>query len=398
VPWRLGAPYRWFLAGNSCWFGAWGMQQVLLSAMVVIELRADPAWVGTVQMAQTLPALLFLLLAGSIADRFERRRTLVAVHLGAAGVSGLMALLVASQRLDLGWLVIYAMLWGSLLALQLPSRESILFDVGSAHLSRAVTGSTLAQFVFQAAGNRLAGTAALLGTAPLLGIQAGLLLFGMWPTSRLPQSRAPATRAARSTLHEIREGLAEVSSSERLLPLTVLICANGLLFLGPFFVLCPLIVRDVYARGIDSLAIMIMMFPLGTIAGSILLLLLRAGVTRRGRALLLGLLGGGLALVGIGSGPPFPLMLGLVFTWGLCGSLFVNMGRALFLEAAPASHRARVLSVYALGLLGMSPLSSLGSGLLAGWLGPQTGCLMAGCAMVLVIAGTWTLSAVPRFD
>lgn len=398
MPWRLGAPYRWLLAGNSCWFGAWGMQQVLLSAMVVIELRADPAWVGAVQMAQTLPALLFLLLSGSLADRFERRRTLVAAHLGAALVSGLMALLVASQRLDIGWLLTYAMLWGSLLALQLPPRESILFDVGSAHLSRAVTGSTLAQFVFQAAGNRLAGAAAILGTAPILAIQSGLLVLGVLPTSRLPHSRAPSSRPAGSTLHEIREGLVEVWRSERLFPLTVLICANGLLFLGPFFVLCPLILRDVYGRGIDALSMMIMMFPLGTIAGSLLLLLLRGGMARRGRALLLGLLGGGLSLVGIGTGPPFAAMLSLVFAWGLCGGLFVNMGRALFLEAAPATHRARVLSVYALGLLGMSPISSLVSGLVAGWVGPQAGCLMAGAAMTLVIAGTWTLTAVPRFD
>ena len=73
---RLGAPYAWFLASGMSWYGTWGMQHVLFSWLVVGVLREDPALVGIAQMLMSLPALFIMPLAGSLADRFGRRRSL----------------------------------------------------------------------------------------------------------------------------------------------------------------------------------------------------------------------------------------------------------------------------------------------------------------------------------
>jgi MFS family permease len=126
------------------------------------------------------------------------------------------------------------------------------------------------------------------------------------------------------------------------------------------------------------------MFPLGTIAGSSLLLV-RGGIRRKGRALVAALLGGSVVLAAQSFEPPLPIFLALILVWGLCASVFLNCSRTLYQEAAPPSHRARVLSVYSLGLMGMSPVGMMLSGLVADWIGAAPTCAAAGISMALLV-------------
>src|SRR5262249_45392729 len=96
------ALYPWFMTAIGAWFGSWGMQQVLFAWLVVGELREDPRWVGTAQMFLNLPSLALLLVGGVTADRGDRRRLLVVVHLLAAATTATMAKLVGAGRLSLG--------------------------------------------------------------------------------------------------------------------------------------------------------------------------------------------------------------------------------------------------------------------------------------------------------
>ena len=56
--------------------------------------------------------------------------------------------------------------------------------------------------------------------------------------------------------------------------------------MGPFGVLIPLLLRDSYGGGIGRLSSVMMALPLGTIAGS-LVVLLRGGVRRKGLVFLI---------------------------------------------------------------------------------------------------------------
>jgi MFS family permease len=393
----LGAAYRWFLASAASWFACWGMQQVLFAWLVVEVLEEDPTWVGTAQMVQLLPSLLFLLLGGALADHVERRRTLAATHLAAACAAAILAASIAAGRLSFAGLLVYAAIWGSLQAVHLPARESLLYDIGRRALSRAIPGATLVQMLGQASGSLLVGSAAWLGAPAVIGMQAGLLLAGVAPTRMLPAGRPSAATGHRPALRDIRDGIGVVFRSPRLRPLVMLVSFNGFLFLGAYFVLLPVLVRDVYGGGVAQLSLLMMMFPLGTIAASGVLLL-REQISGRGRAHLLGQLGGGLCLVGLGSAPPFPVVLALTFAWGLCGGVFLNMGRTLFQEATPESHRGRALSVYTLGLMGMAPLGTQTAGWVGDAVGAAGGCTLAGLAMTALIAASWVLTPVRHFE
>ena len=397
APPALGAPYGWYLAGGSSWFLAWGMQHVMFAWLVVGELQLDVARVGTAQMTQMLPSLVFLIVGGSLADRVERRRALIALHAATAAVVLGLSWVVQSGALSFAVVLLYAVAWGTLQAIQLPIRDALLFDVGKSALPRAVSGATFSQFLGQAAGNLVVGSAQWLGTVPVLQLQAGTLLAGAWPVSRLPRRSGRARRAPReSALQEIRSGFSVVARSERLWPLAMLISFNGLFFLGPFFVLLPILVRDVYAGGVGTLSVAMVMFPLGTAVAS-LWIVLRGSVGHRGRAHFLGQAGGALCVALLATTPPFYLVAALVFVWGLCGGLFLNMGRTLFQEAVPESHRGRALAVYALALLGTAPLGQQGVGLLGEWLSAAAACAIAGGTMLLLLAVSWVLTPVRSF-
>jgi MFS family permease len=372
------------------------MHQVLFAWLLVGELRESPARVGAAQTAQTLPWLLLLLLAGMVADRVDLRRLMLLLHAAAAAAALALGLSLGSGRLSFALLVGYALLWGSLQAFAGPSRDAMISQVAGPNLLRAVTGATAAQFLASALGSRAAAIGSWLGYAETIGLMALLLAAGLYPVSRLPPT-TPQLRSEEPVLTSIRQGLGEVRGSERLLPLTLLVAADGLLFNGPFAVLVPLLVRDVYGGGLEELSVAMMLLPLGTIAGS-LALLLRGGLRRKGRAFLLGLFAVSACLLAVSARPPFWAFAAAIFAWGVGHSVFFNTSRTLFQEAAPPSHRARVLSVYSLAFLGMFPPSNLAAGFLAGQLGPSAVFASAGACMIGIAALAWFLTPLRRLE
>lgn len=389
------SPYAWFVGGVGSWALASGMHQVLYAWLVVGVLRETASWVGVAQMVPMLPSLFFLLAGGVLADRVDLRRLLLALHVSAAVTAAGLGAVVGAGHLSLAILLGYAAVWGTIQAFAGPARDSMISVVSGSDLMRAVTGVTLAQFLGVALGSQLGAVGGWLGNAAALGVQASVLVLGLVPVSRLARTAPHASAARGPALAAMRDGLREVRRSERLFPVALLVAANGLLFMGPFAVLCPLIVRDVYGGGIASLSLVMMALPLGTIAGSAAVLL-RGGVRRKGRAFLLALLGVAVILVGFRAQPPFPVFVAAIFVWGVCHSVFFNTSRTLFQEAAPASHRARVLSVHSLGFLGLAPFSHLGAGLLASAFGPLTGCALAGGVMIAITALAFLRTPVRR--
>jgi MFS family permease len=83
----------------------------------------------------------------------------------------------------------------------------------------------------------------------------------------------------------------------------------------------------------------------------------------------------------------------------MCGGISMTMSRSIVQEAAPASHRARVMSVFQLGMMGGMPIGSVVLGWCVGEYGARNAVLVpvVGMAcMVVVIALTSSLWSVRR--
>ena len=194
---------------------------------------------------------------------------------------------------------------------------------------------------------------------------------------------------------ELRAGFKEVAHTPGLLSVTLLVAANGLFFNGPFLVLCPVIIRDVYDGSLRDLSLVMMALPLGTIAGSAAVIL-RGRMRRKGRVFLAALLTVSCCLLALSTKPPLFVFVGIIFLWGLGHSLFFNSSKTLFQEAAPDSHRARVLAVHPLAFLGVSPISALAAGFLGDRLGLLETCAVAGGSMIVITTLAWSFTRIRR--
>ncbi len=379
----MQAGYRHLLTAAGSWFVGWGIQMVIYPWLLVSVLEEAPARVGAAQMAATLPSLLFILLGGATADRLEPRRVLAGVHLGAAAVTAMLCAALLGGALSYSLLVIYGFAIGTFQAFGLPARDTQLSHVVTTGMSRAVAGATVTQHAGQIVGAFVAAAAGWAGGSPVLGTQMAILAFGAIPALRLPARPPEAGTRAPLALADIVAGLREVSGSPILRPVLIVAVSTGLFYVGPFLVIIPVMVRDVYGGGSPELAVITAMFPLGSVLGG-LAIFRRGGIAHNGRALAVGQLAGASCIAAIAYGLPFTGTVAAVLGWGVSGALFITAGRTLFQERASPRNRARVLSVYTLGVMGGGSVGSLLSGYLAAFLGLH-GALAFDAAVAIVI-------------
>ncbi len=381
------SPFGWYVSASGLWFLAFGLQSVIVSTIVAMQLHGDSTAMAATQMAQQLPGFGLILIGGAVADRVDRRALLIALYLTAAGLVAALGL-----GAELGWLSLpvvlgYVLAMGTLSAFVMPSRDALLSDLAVGNLMRAITLLTLIQFAMQALGSAFGMAGRFVGILPLIGLQGAVLLAGVPALARLPR-RERALDSARRVLRlsELADGIREVVRSPVLGPVALLSIALGTLFIGPFQVVFPLLVRDFYKGDVAELSLLYTSFPIGTIAGSALILL-RGGIRRKGAAQLLALASGALCMGALGLGLPFWGALIATLAFGVGGAFFMNAGRALFQEHATPENRGRVLSVYTLTFMGAS--GAIGAPL-SGWLNAQLGplatCEVCGALMIAVVA------------
>ena len=178
--------------------------------LLAVGLTDSPALVAGVAVASRLPWLVFALIAGALADRFDRRRTMVLVDLGRAVLLGGLTLAVATGTASI-WLV-YAV------AFVLGCFETI-FDTAASSILPNIVGRdriveansrlhavelTMNQFV----GPPLGGFLAAIALATAFGAAAAGYVGALLLLITLPGSfRAVRDGPPQSIRSEIAEGL-----------------------------------------------------------------------------------------------------------------------------------------------------------------------------------------------
>ncbi|HTO52715.1 MAG TPA: MFS transporter [Myxococcota bacterium] len=390
--------WTWYVLAMGAWFLAIGLNQVLVPALVTQELRANAGGLATVQTASQIPTILLILLGGAVADRADRRRLLVGLYLAAAALTAGLALCVQGGLLSLPVMIAYGALLAALSAFLMPARDSLLSDVAEGDLMRAVSLLAATQWSMQAVGSFAARLGERAGVPALIGAQSLVIALGAFAVWRLPRHAQRESSGRALSLHELAEGVAEVVRSPELRVVALLAITLGILFIGPFMVVFPILIRDFYHGDLGDLALLFGSFQVGIIVSSGILIA-RGGVERKGRAQLLALGGGGVCMCLVGLGLPFVAVLAVWFSFGLGAAVFMNASRTLFQERAPQAHRGRVLSVYTLATMGASGIVGAPlSGVLVTRVGPLPTCTLAGVAMCAVVAAFWLASDVRRLE
>ncbi len=375
--------YRYYMAGTTTWFLHFGLQMVLFTWLVAIELDESADRVGLAQMAMMLPSLLLMLIGGMSADRYGGRPVVIIAHL-VAGVAPLaLALVVVMGGLSYPILIAYALWIGACQAFITPARDGMLAQIAGDDIQRAVTMATGLQFATQIIGFSLAAATGVLGPAVMMVIQGTAILFGAWCYGRVRTAPGPADSGKASGARMIADGLRHVLASATLRASMYLTFAIGVFFMGVFMVGIPLLLRDLHGATPADLALAYVCNMIGTTT-TVVWLLRRGGVVRRGRAYIASLFFGGLTVGLMGLAMPFWSVVFVTFLWGAGGGIAMSMGRTIAQEAATPEFRGRVMSIYALTLFGGAPFGAAAMGYLVEYMGVLNAMFVPAAGMVVV--------------
>lgn len=391
-----------YLIGLGSWFVPLGIQMVLFSWLAAIVLHMNAFYVGLAQVALMAPGILFLPLGGLVADRGNARRLLLLYHLLYAVPPMVLGAILAAEGLSYPLLIAYGLAAGSIGAFAVPTRDALLPAVAGGSLPRAVALSTALQFVGQLIGIAAASQADRWGALPLLGLQAALVALGAIAVWRLPDPPPHPPVEHPGFWRSIGDGVSEAAKSEQIWPVLALNFGIGVFYVGPFMAVLPLVVRDVYQGGAAEIAYVNLAFWAGTIVAAFAFAGLARNLSLRGRLIVIAVSVGAVILACMALQPPFWALNVLCFVWGLGAGITLTQGRTVLQIVTPATHRARIMSLFQLGLGGGGPIGALIAGTLAWMLGLKLAMVLPAIAMaaliatVLVRSRIWAMRTVER--
>jgi MFS family permease len=378
----------WYMGSIWFYFIAAGIQGVMFPWIVTIVLHESSTRVGFAQMMTMLPMLVFTLFGGALADRVDLRLHLRRLQILQMVPPIMLGFIIYTGHLTYEIMIGFAVVLGMIGAYVMPARDAMLTRVAivslKGNIQRGVALSMSGQFLGQVAGFLIGGTAMIVGAPALFVVQSALLAGAVITTSKLsPAPPSNIGQPAMSQLAAIKEGLVVIWHSERLRPVIILMFMSGILFMGVFMVLFPIMIRDVYNGSSFEIALINMCFFGGIGISSFTLSRLRP-IRRQGRAMMLAMCTGSSVMVVMHFGLPIYVVNFLALCWGLAGGVSMTQSRAVVQEFAEPHMRARLIAAFQLGSMGGGPIGAVLTGYVIAWLGPLDAVLVPVGLMVIL--------------
>ena len=258
--------------------------------LIAVSLTTSPAAVAGVSAAGIAPSLLFGLLAGGLADRLDRRWTMLAVQVVRLAVLAALTLLALGGALSMPVLYVAAFVWGSAETFFDTNAQSIIPDLVGRDRLVAANGRLYAaetvmnSFVGPPLGGLLVAASIPLALA---GSTAGYAIAAIGLLALRGAFRPERAGPQRHLAAEIGEGMHYLATHRLLATLTGLVAA-GRLGSGMAFAIFALYAVAPGPMGLTEAGygVLFTMFGIGSLIGSFLAAPL---VSRFGRAGVLGL-------------------------------------------------------------------------------------------------------------
>jgi MFS family permease len=363
---------RLFFAGQGISLvGTW-MQQVAM-AWLVYRLTNSELLLGVIAFAGQFPGLFMAPFAGVLADRWSRYRMVVVAQTLLMLQASILAALVVSGRVEVWHLIALAVVAGLVNGADIPARQSLLVKLvgGTADLPNAIAlNSSMfngARLVGPALGGILIGW---VGEGPVFILNAAsyVAVLAALAAIRLPTEVSESSGAV---LRHIRDGFAYAFGHTHTRDMLIVFAVISLVGV-PYVVLLPAFARDVLGGDARTLGLLTSSAGLGAFAGA-LRLAARDSLRGIGPLVLKATAAFGVALVAFSASRALWLSCALLVVSGF-GLMIATAGINTVIQTLVSERmRGRVMSLYAMAFVGVTPLGSLAGGALATrWGAPLT--------------------------
>jgi MFS family permease len=390
--------YGWFWCARVASGMAFQIQAVAVGWQVY-EITHSTFQLGMVGLVQFLPIVLLTLVAGQVADRYERR-IVYGISLGIQGlVAGILSIGTWNHWLGIEGIFFCVGLIGASRAFQGPATQALLPTlVPQPLVPKAIAWATGAFQTASIMGPSIGGLLYVFGAAVPYAAAAGLALVGAGfiAVMRLKRSVRPRQPATVSSLFS---GIRYIQSHPVILGSISLDLFAVLL--GGATALLPVYARDILHVGAGGLGALRSAPAIGSLAMSIFLA--RRPPNRKvGKKMFVAVFAFGITTIIFGISHSFPLSFGTLLVLGAADTISVVIRSSLVQLETPDEMRGRVGAVNSLFIGTSNQLGEFESGVTASLFGTIQATVLGGVG-TLIVALVWmrlfpSLRAFDRFD
>jgi MFS family permease len=383
-------PFRRYIIGSSISdTGTW--MQVMAQGYVMSTLTNKAIMLGMANLAAGLPMLLLTMAGGSAADRFDKRKILLATQYVQIALAISMGLLIMSGNIErshaersITVILAFAVVLGISNSFEMPTlnafvpelvtrdeiQSAIAVDRAVFHGSRVV-GPSLAGIFIGAWG----AASAFFCNAFSFG--ALIIALFMIP----PRSRGTAEEEQKRA-SGIKEGFRYVAKDKPSLAMIGLIAATTVFIFPIITVMMPLYVRLVLHLGADQLGFLMGASAVGSVIGAIFLI----SIPHRKRVpvMMVNVCVVACAIFSLSRAPSFYVATGLLILNSLGLAMNFGLANTIVQERAPDYLRGRVSAVFMLSFVGLMPVAGLGVTGLSDLIGMPTALAIAAVCYAVI--------------
>ncbi|HEY3769339.1 MAG TPA: MFS transporter [Candidatus Angelobacter sp.] len=367
--------------------GTW-MQNVAEN-WLVLSITGSAFYLGLDAFLQQLPIMLFSLLGGVLADRFDRRRTLLVSQYIQMSTAFTLAVLVFNGLNHVWPILTLSFITGSAQAFGGPASQALVPTlVEKNDLPNAIALNSIQFNLARVVGPLLAGLAlATLGRnitermTSCFSLNGLSFLVVIVALLMLHVKHTPPV-APRRISEELRGGLSYVRREGSMMALTILAFATTFLAFAVLTFL-PLFAKQVFHQGVGEYTRLMAFSGSGSVAGAIVVAWL-GKYQRMGRTALIVQAMCGLLIAGFALSNILWLSDLLLFFTGAALIIVFATVTSLVQLVVPNELRGRVMSIYMVAFRGGMPLGSLVSGYFASKFGAPIVLIVNGILLAIV--------------
>ena len=356
----------WFAALGST-IGTW--MQKYAQGLLVYDLTGSKFYLGIDDFLSQLPILLFTVIGGVVADRYDRRKLLTgSQYYQAFSAFALAGLVFFWGSFPVWYIFALSFIAGCGQAFGGPAYQSLIPSlVPRKDLPNAIALNSsqfnLSRILGPGGGAAILTVVGMAGCFFINGISFFLVVIAL-TALRLPPHQVSSEPRNLGT--ELQGGLHYVRDSRVMLTLTGLVLISTFLAM-PILTMLPAFAHEVLTSGGSAetrLSMLMASQGLGAIVGALIVGII--GTSRRlGRLLLTIQIGLGLLIAGFALSTSLTLSLILLFLGGIFFMGLFSISFSIVQLTVPDKLRGRVVSIYMMALRGGGPLGALVAGALA---------------------------------
>lgn len=367
--------------------GTW--MQLVAQGWLVLRLTNSPFMLGLVAFAGSLPILVIPLFAGVVVDHFDRRKLILIAQILLMLSAYVLAALTWSGAVRVGHVIALAALGGVVSSFDMPGRQAFLVEmVGREDLPNGIALNSMTYNGARTVGPAIAGIVlTVIGEAGCFFINGVSYLAVIWSLLAIEVPAREVAKVGLAMRARIREGLSYVWRHRPTFYLLLLIALTSGLA-AQYQVLMPVFARDILHGGPRAYGFLLAAQGVGAVLGA-LAIAARPSPRELRQNLALGLFCLAFAIVGFGLSSWMPLSLAAQLLAGAGLMSYLATTNTLLQLFVSDELRGRVMSIYTISFIGMSPIGSLEVGFIGQHAGSRgavvvSGLIALGCAVYLI--------------